>query len=219
MLSLTFRVFAFIMKSRYRVTETLFSGFIIDDGEDLDKILNDYYKCVEEEKRKKILEEEQRKKAEEEQKKKAEEERQRYEESKKKAEEARRKMEEEKQKFISQMLITSGYGFEGYKIIKYSRYISGDGVAQISRGSATIFDSPTNTGQKLKESLSMIRSYALKELQENAYELGCNAIIGVDYNYITLDPETANMSGGTLYMPYVFAVTANGTAVVIEKDE
>lgn len=54
---------------------------------------------------------------------------------------------------------------------------------------------------------------------EAAYDLGCNAIIGVDFDYITLDPQTANFSGGTTYQPYVFGVTANGNAVIIEKIE
>ena len=44
-------------------------------------------------------------------------------------------------------------------------------------------------------------------------------IIGVDFDYITLEPETANSKGGTTYLPYVFCVTANGNAVVIEKDD
>jgi uncharacterized protein YbjQ (UPF0145 family) len=54
-------------------------------------------------------------------------------------------------------------------------------------------------------------------LKEAAYALGCNAVIGVDFDYITLDPETAGFGGRTVYMPYVFGVTANGNAVIIEK--
>ena len=42
-------------------------------------------------------------------------------------------------------------------------------------------------------------------------------IIGVDFDYITMEPETANFSGGTLYEPYLICVTANGNAVIIEK--
>ena len=66
-------------------------------------------------------------------------------------------------------------------------------------------------------SLVQIRRNALRELKEAAYDLGCNAVIGVDFDYITLDPQTANIAGGTTYQPYVFCVTANGNAVVIEK--
>lgn len=42
-------------------------------------------------------------------------------------------------------------------------------------------------------------------------------MIGVDFDYLTLDPVTVTPGGGTLYLPFLFAVTANGNAVVIEK--
>ena len=66
--------------------------------------------------------------------------------------------------------------------------------------------------------LSHIRRNALAELKEAAYALGCNAVIGVDFDYLTLDPETVNNQGGTLYLPFLFAITANGNAVVIQKN-
>ena len=56
---------------------------------------------------------------------------------------------------------------------------------------------------------------ALRELKEAAYDLGCNAVIGVDFDYLTLEPETANIHGGTLYEPYIICVTANGNAVIM----
>ena len=76
----------------------------------------------------------------------------------------------------------------------------------------------TDVGATLMKSLVEIRRNALAELKEAAYLLGCNAVIGVDFDYLTLDPETVNASGGTLYLPYVFGVTANGNAVIIEKN-
>lgn len=122
----------------------------------------------------------------------------------------------EKQQALSQMLITSGFSFDGYRIVKYSGYISGDDAVQISRGREGLFSSATDVGEALMSSLVSIRRKALSELKEAAYELGCNAVIGVDFDYLTLDPETVNAGGGTLYLPYVFGVTANGNAVVIE---
>lgn len=121
-----------------------------------------------------------------------------------------------KKKAMSQMLITSGFNFDGYKIVKYSGYISGDDAMTVDRGSSF-----TDGGvrDKLMESLVTIRRNALRELKEAAYNLGCNAVIGVDFDYITLDPQTSNWSGGTTYQPYVFCVTANGNAVIIEKTE
>ena len=127
--------------------------------------------------------------------------------------------DEEVQRALASMLITSGFSFDGYRITKYSGYISGDDAVSIPRGTEGIFTSATNVSASLTDSLVKIRRQALKELKEAAYNLGCNAVIGVDFDYITLEPETANSGGGTMYLPYVFCVTANGNAVVIEKDE
>lgn len=117
---------------------------------------------------------------------------------------------------MANMLVTSGFNFDGYRITKYSGYISGDDAMTVERGSSF-----TDGGvrDKLMASLTQIRRNALRELKEAAYDLGCNAVIGVDFDYITLDPQTANITGGTTYQPYVFCVTANGNAVVIEKIE
>lgn len=125
----------------------------------------------------------------------------------------------EKQAALASMLITSGFSFDGYTITKYSGYISGDDAIQISRGTSGFFTSATDVGASLMSSLVKIRRNALQELKEAAYDLGCNAVIGVDFDYLTLDPETANSSGGTVYLPYVFGVTANGNAVIIEKND
>ena len=134
-------------------------------------------------------------------------------------EEAPPEEELEKEKELAGMLISSGFNFEGYRIVKYSGYISGDDAISISRGTDGFFSSATNVEEMLMKSLTKIRRRALLELKEAAYALGCNAVIGVDFDYITLDPETANSRGGTTYLPYVFGVTANGNAVVIEKSE
>jgi len=128
------------------------------------------------------------------------------------------KAENEKKQAMAGMLITSGFNFDGYTIAKYSGYISGDSAVSMDRprqgwGGGVNRDA----GEDLLAGLSNIRRKALEELKEAAYALGCNAVIGVDFDYITLDPETATTGGGTLYLPFLFAVTANGNAVVIEK--
>ena len=128
--------------------------------------------------------------------------------------------EQKKKKAMAEMLITSGFHFDGYKIVKYSGYISGDDAISVDRGTAgVLINTAANVQSKLMDSLSVIRRNALHELKEAAYNLGCNAVIGVDFDYITLDPQTANWNGGTTYLPYVFGVTANGNAVIIEKIE
>ncbi len=131
---------------------------------------------------------------------------------KKKAQEAeiqRAKKDEE----ISKILISSGFNFDGYDIVKYSGYISGDDAIEIPRSGWL----GGNNGQNLTNALVKIRRQALKELKEAALALDCNAVIGVDFDYITLEPETANFNGGTLYEPYIICVTANGNAVQIVK--
>lgn len=122
--------------------------------------------------------------------------------------------EAEKRKCMAEMLISSGFSFDGYTIVKYSGYISGDDATQIPRSG--VFGG--NNGSNLTNALVKIRRQALMELKEAAYNLGCNAVVGVDFDYITLEPETANINGGTLYEPYIICVTANGNAVVIEKE-
>ncbi len=116
------------------------------------------------------------------------------------------------------MLITSGFNFDGYAITKYSGYISGDAAVQVDRPTQGFWTGVKgNVGDDMMLALSQIRRQALTELKEAAYDLGCNAVIGVDFDYLTLDPETVNSNGGTLYLPFLFGVTANGNAVVIES--
>lgn len=132
-----------------------------------------------------------------------------------KKEEQAHKLAQEKAEALPKMLISSGFNFEGYRIVKYSGYISGDDAVQIPRSG--VFGG--KNGQNLTDALVKIRIQAIKELKEAAYELGCNAVVGVDFDYITLEPETASLTGGTLYEPYIICVTANGNAVIIEKEE
>ena len=137
----------------------------------------------------------------------------------KKQEEEEKKLKEE---LCANMLITSGFNFDGYTIVKYSGYISGDDAVEIDRGTSGAFfkeNQAVNVKDMLMDSLAVIRRNALQELKEKAYDLGCNAVIGVDFDYINLDPETANVYGGTTYLPYIFGVTANGNAVIIKKND
>ncbi len=126
--------------------------------------------------------------------------------------------DQQKSKALSSMLISSGFNFDGYRIVKYSGYISGDDAVQIPRSTFGFWGTTGNDNStNLTNALVKIRRQALYELKEAAYNLGCNAVIGVDFDYITLDPQTANHTGGTTYEPYVICVTANGNAVVIER--
>jgi uncharacterized protein YbjQ (UPF0145 family) len=186
----------FLKNSKYQIKES-FTGVSVNDS-DVDSILADFNQyLVEEKNRKNEIE------------------------AARIAEKNRIEQEEEnKRKALASMLITSGFNFDGYTIIKYSGYISGDDAVQVERGSKGVFINATNVGDALMNSLVEIRRNALAELKEAAYALGCNAVIGVDFDYITLDPQVSNSWDRTVteYLPYVFGVTANGNAVVIEKN-
>lgn len=135
------------------------------------------------------------------------------------ADEARRKQEaeDEKQRALASMLISSGFSFDGYKIVKYSGYISGDDCVTMPRDD---FWGSNKVSDNLCGALVKIRRQAIKELKEAAYDLGCNAVVGVDFDYLTMDPQHAAALNAalTVYEPYVICVTANGNAVVIEKE-
>lgn len=128
------------------------------------------------------------------------------------------RLAQERQAALANIIITSGFTFDGYTITKYSGYISGDHAIEVERGTQFWFGGATNVTAALMSSLVDLRRQALVELKESALALGCNAIIGVDFDYITLQPETTNSKGEIKHLPYVFGVTANGNAVVIEPD-
>lgn len=132
-------------------------------------------------------------------------------------EERARVAAEEKRRALATMLITSGFNFDGYKIAKYSGYISGDDCVTMPRDD---FWGSNKVADNLCGALVQIRRKAIQELKEAAYDLGCNAVIGVDFDYLTMDPQHAAALNAqiTVYEPYVICVTANGNAVVIEKD-
>ena len=133
------------------------------------------------------------------------------------AERKKKEAEEEKQRALASMLISSGFSFDGYKIVKYSGYISGDDCVTMPRDN---FWGSNKVSDNLCNSLVKIRRQAIKELKEAAYDLGCNAVVGVDFDYLTMDPQHAAALNAqqTVYEPYVICVTANGNAVVIEKE-
>jgi uncharacterized protein YbjQ (UPF0145 family) len=110
---------------------------------------------------------------------------------------------------LAGVLVTSGFNFDGYTITKYSGYISGDDIVELPRG---------NVANVMLPSLVQIRRNALIELKQAALDLGCNAVIGVDFDYLWIDPVNVRGDGGLTYYPYISGVTANGNAVIIEAN-
>lgn len=173
------------------------TGIVVADGLDIDKMVDEFSAFMEQENERIKLENE----------------------ALAKQREIDERADEVKKREMASMLITSGFSFDGFTITKYSGYISGDDAVSVNRPRDGGWSGPKeDVAQDLLLALAHIRRNALAELKEAAHALGCNAVIGVDFDYLTLDPETATSAGGTLYLPFLFAVTANGNAVVIERD-
>lgn len=130
--------------------------------------------------------------------------------------EKRREQEEQKKKIKEieaiknielTMLITTGYEFCGYCITKYFGVVSGStvlGTGFISELSANINDILGMESNIFSDKLEKARNIALKKMRMNAVNIGANAIIGVDFDYVTF---SNNMIG----------VIANGTGVSIRE--
>ena len=106
------------------------------------------------------------------------------------------------------MLITTTNIIEGKKITRYYGIVSGETIigANVFRDFfACIRDIVGGRAGSYEEVLREAKDTALKELEEQAYQLGANAVIGVDLDYETVG------SGGSMLM-----VTAAGTAVRYE---
>lgn len=126
-------------------------------------------------------------------------------------EEQLRKQEQEYAKIIYQnrnyIKVTTGYNFEGYRITSYNGVISGEtviGTGPFSELSASVSDFFGMHSEAFSSKMRDIKENAIDQLRIRAACLEANAIIGIDFDYITF-PN--NMIG----------VSANGTAVVIEK--
>ena len=104
---------------------------------------------------------------------------------------------------------TTGYNFEGYKIVKYINLVHGEivlGTGFYSELSASISDLLGVSSKTFEGKISQAKGVAQEQMILNAMTMDANAIIGIDFDITTF---SNNMIG----------VSANGTAVVIEKIE
>lgn len=112
-----------------------------------------------------------------------------------------------KENNIENMLITSGFDFEGYRIEEYIKFISSEavlGMGLFKGFSASISNVAGSESKSLKSNLTRAKNLANKEIKEQAARLGANAIIGIDIDYTTF--------GGEL-----LGVIMSGTAVKVNK--
>lgn len=104
-------------------------------------------------------------------------------------------------------MITSGYNFEGYRITNYCGFCTGEcvlGTGFLSSLESEVADFLGKNSSTYESKLEAARANALNKLSEYAFQIGGNAIIGVDIDY-------------TIFSRDVIAVIANGTVVTIEQ--
>lgn len=107
------------------------------------------------------------------------------------------------------MIVTTTNNIEGKKVTKYFGIVSGEAIigANIVKDFfAGIRDIVGGRSGSYEEGLREAKEIALREMQEQAFRIGANAILAVDLDYETLG------SNGSMLM-----VSASGTAVIIEE--
>lgn len=104
---------------------------------------------------------------------------------------------------------TTGYNFEGFNIVDYKGIVSGEvvlGTGFMSEFSASVSDLFGTQSNLFANKMAQAKQGALVNLIKSALMKDANALIGVDFDYITFNNN-------------ILGVSANGTAVVIEKIE
>lgn len=107
-----------------------------------------------------------------------------------------------------EFLVTTGYNFEGYRIIKYIGIVHGEavlGTGFLSELAASISDLFGASSEAFVGKISEAKGIAQDRLVMNGIVMGANAVIGIDFDITTF---SNNMVG----------VSANGTAVIIERE-
>ena len=105
-------------------------------------------------------------------------------------------------------MITTTNSFEGYEIVKYLGVVSGShviGTGLIATVDAVISDAAGAEVGTYAKKLDKIKLIAQKRLIEKSVMMGGNAVIGVDFDYLTF--SRADLIG----------ISANGTSVILKK--
>ena len=133
---------------------------------------------------------------------------------------AREAYEKEKNQATKKMLVTSGFNFDGYTVTKYGPHIASDDVYKEEMRPGFWDAGQKDQDGKISVALTELRRKTLQDLKEKAYDLGCNAITGLDFSYTTLGPFNTNASRGrdANNLAYYIFLTYKGNAVVIEKN-
>ncbi len=106
------------------------------------------------------------------------------------------------------MLSTTSPSIEGHHIVEYKGIVFGEvinGIDFIKDFAAGLTNFFGGRSGSYEGELINARENAIREMEQRAYQMGANAVIGVDIDYEVLGREN-NM----------IMVTASGTAVVID---
>ena len=105
------------------------------------------------------------------------------------------------------MIITTTPSVEGKRIVNYFGIVFGEvitGVNVIKDFAAGLSNFFGGRSATYEEELMNARHQALAEMEQRAYQLGANAVVGVDIDYEVLGADNG-----------MLMVTASGTAVTI----
>lgn len=117
-----------------------------------------------------------------------------------------KKQEDEYNQFNA-IKLTNGFEFQGYFITDYIDIVSAEsviGTGSLSSTNASIADFMGVESSRYMSKLDEAKKAAIFRLRMKAYELGANAIIGLDFDYIVFSKD-------------IIGIISNGTAVKIKK--
>lgn len=106
------------------------------------------------------------------------------------------------------MIITTTPSVEGKKIEAYLGIVFGEVISGVNfmRDIAASFRTLVGgRSASYEEELMKAREEAIREMEQRAYNMGANAVVGVDIDYEVLGADNG-----------MLMVTASGTAVVVE---
>lgn len=108
---------------------------------------------------------------------------------------------------LNSIMVTSGYNFENYKIIKYCDFISAESVFGMGMFKALLASVSSVAGvesEAFQLKIKEAKTKAIYDIKKNALELGANAIIGIDIDF-------------SMIVGDMVVIIASGTAVIIEE--
>ena len=106
------------------------------------------------------------------------------------------------------MITTTTPSVEGRRIVEYKGIVFGEVVSGVNfvRDLAASFSNFLGgRSGSYEEELVNARQNAIREMEQRAYAMGANAIVGVDIDYEVLGADNG-----------MLMVTASGTAVVVQ---